>query len=423
MNRTVRNRLFLALALGVAATAPRCLLLGSPHNYDAASSFSITRLNQRVADQLPQNNYNAQSPFPPRFPNAVGENDFPPLTGAQRFERAFLGDGSHVLPPPSFDDLFSPDRSTDACPNGNCPFAFPPSQPIQSPKVPKAPDGVLRSVVRVYNAYDETISTADATLGPTRRRVVEKGSGAFVADSLGARYVLTAAHIFRDGRGQITAQTLDGRVFPVSLVLTSEECDVALLRVDASTNVPALTISASWPRQGETVWRAGFGPDETLKELAGAVKGYVKTDRYATYETLKIDGAARQGDSGGPVYNASGEIVGVVWGTDGTDAYATYCGRVLKTLCDYSPTFAPPRLQADASAATQPFAPNDAASNANALNDGIPSTYEGNSDKANVDDAPTLAPPSKLGDFWNAALAFTIVFAFGYCGFFATKHR
>lgn len=410
MTRIVRNRLFLALALGVAATAPRSLLLRSLPNRDAVSLSAPIAVNQRFDAKKRPANYAASS-FAFRLRETGVETRLGASLNAPTFDRCFLGDASNAAFPPS-DDSFAP-----TCPNGACPFAETPPQTFQTPTVPHAPAGILRSVVRVYNAYEETISTADAALGPTRRRVVEKGSGAIVADSLGTRYVLTAAHIFRDGRGQITAQSLDGRIFPARLILASEECDVALLRVDLARDVPALAISSSWPRQGETVWRAGFGPDEKLQELAGVVKGYVKTDRYATYETLKIDGPARQGDSGGPVYNASGEIVGVVWGTDGSDAYATYCGRVLKTLCDYSPSFAPDAMQADAT-----LSPDVDAPFAEALTDGIPATCAPTDETAPLDEQ-TPASASKFRDFWNAALAFTVVFAFGFCGFFATKAR
>ena len=438
MTRTVRNRLFLALALGVATTFPRSLQTRSLSLGDAVSFSEFNRLNRSVANGLTP--FDDAAPlWLSRLRETGAETDaLSAPSNAQTFDRFLLGDAAPLLNPPSFNDLFSP-----GCPSGTCPFAAAPAPstqtpPTPTPPAPTAPEGVVRSVVRVYNAYEETISNADAALGPTRRRGVEKGSGAIVADAVGTRYVLTAAHIFRDGRGQITAQSLDGRIFSASLALASEECDVALLRVDAPTDVPALTISASWPRQGETVWRAGFGPNETLQELAGVVKGYVKTDRYATYETLKIDGPARQGDSGGPVYNASGEIVGVVWGTDGSDAYATYCGRVLKTLCDYSPTFNPDAVQADAPSQpsrptkpsrpakpSQPSSADDAIAAlppADALTDDSPTACEPES--APIDSvAPTFAPPSKSGDFWDAALAFTVAFAFGYCGFFAAKSR
>ncbi len=417
MTRTVRARLLLALALGVVATAPRSILARSSSVSDVVSRREVDYVNLVYSNELPSINYIGS--FSPRRLRKTGfETDLYAPINARAFDPFFLNDESRRLNPPSFDDLLSP-----GCPSGACPFASAPTRPSQTPPTPTAPDGVVRSVVRVYNAYEETISNVDPALGATRRRVVEKGSGAFVADSVGTRYVLTAAHIFRDGCGQITAQSLDGRIFAASLVLASKECDVALLRVEAPEDVPALTISASWPRQGETVWRAGFGPDETLRELAGVVKGYVKTDRYLTYETLKIDGPARQGDSGGPVYNASGEIVGVLWGTDGSDAYATYCGRVLKTLCDYSPSFAAPPAQVD----TPSQHPTDENANVALLPDApltvdSPTTCEPESAPIDaVVQAPASAP--KLGDFWNAALAFTVVFAFGYCGFFAAKSR
>ncbi|MBQ2790210.1 MAG: trypsin-like peptidase domain-containing protein [Thermoguttaceae bacterium] len=435
MNRTVRNRLFLALALGAAATAPRCLF-GTLTPIRAAASFAnADNYNALQRDDLSLQIYN-ESSFPILLCETTDEAELTRPSTAPAFDRSFLTDATTSLFPPAFDDLFAP----PACPSGTCPLVPAPPQTLPNQALPNAPANVVRSVVRVYNAYEETISTADPALGATRRRVVEKGSGAIVADSSGTRYVLTAAHIFRDGRGQITAQTLYGRIFAATLVLASEECDVALLRVDESTDVPALTISASWPRQGEIVWRAGFGPNEKLKELAGVVKGYVKTDRYAAYETLKIDGPARQGDSGGPVYNASGEIVGVVWGTDGADAYATYCGRVLKTLCDYSPAFAPRAAQADATprpefeesarnanrdAAVVSVAPN---ANESAQNYNASQPID-----SNVCDAPLPAPPAdgptpvlpetKFRNFWNAVFAFTIVFAFGYCGFFASRSR
>lgn len=259
----------------------------------------------------------------------------------------------------SFTETFAPPNpfDFDACPSGTCPVApsFPENRRAALRPEPENENVAIQSVARVYNAYRETLHATGTAVGTMKRDVVEKGSGAFVSDATGAKYVLTAAHIFRDGRGSITVESVDGRDFPATLVLASEEYDVALLRLEngAAQDVPTLTVSPSWPKQGEVVWRAGFGPNETLKTAFGTVKGYVKTSRNDAYETLKIDGAARQGDSGGPICNRSGEIVGVLWGTDGSDVYATYSGRILKTLCDYSAAFAPPELQSQFAAQTE----------------------------------------------------------------------
>ncbi len=257
----------------------------------------------------------------------------------------------------SFPETFPPnafDFAPGSCPSGTCPVA--PNSPENrrvalrpTTETPLAANPAIRSVARVYNEYRETLPATGTGVGTINRDVVEKGSGAFVADANGAKYVLTAAHIFRDGRGAITVESVDGRDFPATLVLASEEYDVALLRLEtgAAQDVPALVVSSSWPKQGDVVWRAGFGPNETLKSDFGAVKGYVKTSRYNAYETLKIAGVARQGDSGGPICNRSGEIVGVLWGTDGSNVYATYSVRILKTLCDYSAAFVPPELRSE----------------------------------------------------------------------------
>jgi len=418
MNNVVRNRLFLALLLGASATSASWNGLLSLER-DAVSPSFVASSNLRQIGVITQENDIASQTFVSSFSDEADlktasnwSADW--LFGVERLAPLNLHRSNGLSAPPS-------------CPDGTCPFA--PASPTLAPK-PTPPRGVVRSIVRVYNAYEETVPPTDASFGPARRRVVEKGSGAVVADLLGTRYVLTAAHIFRDGRGEIATQTTDGRIFAASLVLASEECDVALLRVDVPQDVPALTISASWPRQGETVWRAGFGPDETLKETSGAVKGYVKTDRYAAYETLKIDGPARQGDSGGPVYNASGEIVGVVWGTDGVDAYATYCGRVLKTLCDYSPAFAPGDETLDKApfVSKPPTVPRrDPADSApRAVPPRVPiDALKPEAQKACDALRPAAQPPAttKFRDYCDAALTFALVFTFGYCGFFAGRRR
>ena len=425
MNNVVRNRLFLALFLGASAAslnwrAPQ------PHYCDVISPSFLGAANfRRFNASRPQNDE-----APPTLSSFALRETFREnvkLETASNWSADWLFASERFAPLNLSALNDSPPFSS--CPSGTCPFSSVPPTP---PQKPTPPYGVVRSIVRVYNAYEETVPAIDAARGQARRRVVEKGSGAIVADSLGARYVLTAAHIFRDGRGEIAAQTTDGRVFPASLLLASEECDVALLSVDAPDDLPALTVSSSWPRQGDTVWRAGFGPDETLKESSGVVKGYVKTDRCDTYETVKINGPARQGDTGGPVYNANGEIVGVVWGTDGVDAYATYCGRVLKTLQDYSPTFAPVAPTLDAAprtAETPPFpqlTPHDATPNAiepRVPSDSLKNVPPKNRDALRPAVEPFASAATKFRDFCNAALALTLVFAFGYCGFFASKQR
>jgi methyl-accepting chemotaxis protein len=52
------------------------------------------------------------------------------------------------------------------------------------------------------------------------------------------------------------------------------------------------------------------------------------------HQTLEVQGSARQGDSGGPIFNAQGELAGVLWGTDGSTTVGSYNGRI----CQFTQT-------------------------------------------------------------------------------------
>ena len=60
--------------------------------------------------------------------------------------------------------------------------------------------------------------------------------------------------------------------------------------------------------------------------------GYAQTGDSPHFETLVVSGAARQGDSGGAIFNAQNELVAVLWGTDGRRIVGTYCGRLRRFL-------------------------------------------------------------------------------------------
>jgi hypothetical protein len=55
-------------------------------------------------------------------------------------------------------------------------------------------------------------------------------------------------------------------------------------------------------------------------------------------ETVEVGVAARQGDSGGPIFNARGELAGVLWGAGGGRTAGSYCGRVRQFLASIVPT-------------------------------------------------------------------------------------
>ncbi|MBN1589201.1 MAG: trypsin-like peptidase domain-containing protein [Pirellulales bacterium] len=213
------------------------------------------------------------------------------------------------------------------CENGTCtvmpervhpsPFALHPSSPtLPSPAWRyAAPRGHYRSVVRVQ--------TVD--------RDGSRSFGSGVAVRWGNRLVvLTARHVVRDAK-EVWVRGHQG--YRAARVLrTDATWDVAALATGTTDGFEPAEIAwraTGHPRAGDRLESCGFGADGRLAVNGGRFLGYRSTlhgSRAADW--LVLSGRARQGDSGGPVFNAAGQLVGVLWGTDGSEVIATQCGRL-----------------------------------------------------------------------------------------------
>lgn len=85
-------------------------------------------------------------------------------------------------------------------------------------------------------------------------------------------------------------------------------------------------------KRGDRLETCGFGGDDRLAVNSGIVVDFVYCDhpRKNKPDWVRVSGYARQGDSGGPVFNTQGELVGVVWGFEENQklVVATQCGRL-----------------------------------------------------------------------------------------------
>jgi hypothetical protein len=143
--------------------------------------------------------------------------------------------------------------------------------------------------------------------------------------------VVTCAHLFRGRTGEAVVTFPDRRPLEAELVAVDRAWDLAALKIAPPQAEPA-TVATEHPKPGDPLRSCGYGCDGRYWCNQGRALGYAKTATTSTYETLELSGCARDGDSGGPVFNASGELVAVLWGTDGRMVGGTYCGRVRKFL-------------------------------------------------------------------------------------------
>ena len=135
-----------------------------------------------------------------------------------------------------------------------------------------------------------------------------QGSG-FIISSDGL--ILTNAHVV-GGAGEITVKLVDRREFDATVVGIDKQTDVAVLRIKAN-NLPAVKIGdAKELKVGEWVVAIGspFGFENTV--TSGIVSGKSRSLPDGTYVPfIQTDVAVNPGNSGGPLFNMKGEVVGV----------------------------------------------------------------------------------------------------------------
>jgi serine protease Do len=143
---------------------------------------------------------------------------------------------------------------------------------------------------------------------PAPRRDVPRGLGSgFILSSDG--YVMTNAHVVR-GADEITVTTSDRREFKGKVIGADTRTDVALVKIEA-TGLPAVKIGdPNKLRVGEWVIAIGspFGLENTV--TAGIVSAKSR-DTGDFLPFIQTDVAVNPGNSGGPLINMRGEVVGI----------------------------------------------------------------------------------------------------------------
>lgn len=170
----------------------------------------------------------------------------------------------------------------------------------------KAPEGNARGNAAPTNP-DEIL---DFLRRQSRRPTYSVGSG-FIVERSG--YILTNAHVVQDS-AKITVRLETGDEFTAKVVGHDDETDIAVLKIDAGRDLPVVKLGDSnGARVGEWVLAIGspFGLARTV--TAGIVS---QTNRDTPGTTvfqrfIQTDAAINRGNSGGPLVNMKGEVIGV----------------------------------------------------------------------------------------------------------------
>jgi len=152
----------------------------------------------------------------------------------------------------------------------------------------------------------------------TERQEIGGGTGFFVsADG----YLVTNKHVVDQEGVSYSVVTNDGETYDVEVIAKDPTLDVAILKVDAEVDFPFLTFAEIADlRLGEPVIAVGnalaeFPNSVSVGVVSGLSRDIIAGDgfrfRESLEEVIQTDAAINRGNSGGPLLNLKGEVVGV----------------------------------------------------------------------------------------------------------------
>ena len=176
--------------------------------------------------------------------------------------------------------------------------------------------GIADAVDKVYNSV-LIVSTYK------KNTLYSKGSGFIYKTDKNSSYIITNHHVIEDGTDFRVTYT-DGESATAELLGSDEYADIAILKVEKRDNYNSSIIGKSdTMRVGDTTFTIGapLGDVYSWTVTRGILSGkerLVEVSLSSTYQTdyvmnvLQTDAAVNSGNSGGPLCNSNGEVIGVV---------------------------------------------------------------------------------------------------------------
>ena len=167
------------------------------------------------------------------------------------------------------------------------------------PSIANLVDRVSPSVVNIVVTTDSGETTSEG-----------QGSGFIISDKL---EVVTNYHVIEGGTN-IEIEFNDGRRYDAKILGTDEETDLALLQIQTTDKIPHVNFHQ--PRDlriGDWVVAIGnpFGIGQSTSLGVISAIGREKVDSGSYVDYIQTDATINRGNSGGPLFNLNGDVVGV----------------------------------------------------------------------------------------------------------------
>ncbi|MCH2164065.1 MAG: Do family serine endopeptidase [Marinovum sp.] len=144
--------------------------------------------------------------------------------------------------------------------------------------------------------------------GDRPRRSSALGSGFVISED---GYIVTNNHVI-EGADQIMIEFFEGFELPATLVGTDPNTDIALLKVEADRPLSFVTFGNSdEARVGDWVMAMGNPLGQGFSVSAGIISQFGRALSGAYDDYIQTDAAINRGNSGGPLFNMDGDVIGV----------------------------------------------------------------------------------------------------------------
>ena len=202
---------------------------------------------------------------------------------------------------------------------------------------------IIASVVRV-NGYDPDATTPPSEPGPGGAEA-ELPAGEGIKEDFHEKYTAVGTGVVIDDQGTIltnlhvaaAAKKLrvefwDGTEADAVIVGARADIDLAIIKPSLIPDdlQPATLASSADLRPGDDVVAVGFpfgiGPSASAGVVSGLLRALTEEGGTAMNNLIQFDAAANPGNSGGPLVNADGEVVGIVTAILNPSGLKTFAG-------------------------------------------------------------------------------------------------
>jgi len=177
---------------------------------------------------------------------------------------------------------------------------------------PSTPLPDFRPVVNKVMPSVVSVTTESVTSDFFGRQYTESAAGSGIIID-GGGYIATNNHVVEDAQN-IYAELIDGRTFPADIVGTDTLTDIAVIKIDATDLPYAYWGNSSSLSVGEWVLAVGNALGEGITATEGIVSRLEVSMDVAgntLYGLIQTTAAVNPGNSGGPLVNMSGEVMGI----------------------------------------------------------------------------------------------------------------